>query len=222
MKKPLVCYAWLAASSIIATSPSTALAREVEKCVERAPSVGRSGPGYELLDTARSKVWVTRDWTPEDFGSFRLPFVHRLWRKNGPRARFADQTQVLRSPDCRDDGQYTYMRDFGREFLHVVNIESLDQSHARSHGFVAVHASKYQKLRYSAGFSVPTLIDSDGNRYIALSGPFEISDVPTPSLPEGWRHEWTMLTAPLELVSESSVVVVRADNGVSYQRIEGR
>ena len=186
-----------------------------ELCVSRTPSFDGEGAGYELLNLADGDVWATRNWTPEEYAAFSLPASWVSWYKNDPRFALADRGQFLHSPGC-EDGQYSYMQAFGREFLQVVQLNSMNQSIDDQGLIRKVDLEKYHVLHYSADRMVSILQSPTGERFIGVSRSLDRSaDVPT--LPENWTLTEHLLTEELQVDLLGNVSVLRLDNEDSYQ-----
>ncbi len=186
-----------------------------ELCVPRSPSFDGEGPGYELLNLADGDVWGTRSWTPEEYAAFSLPVSWTFWRKNDPRIALADRGQFLKSPGC-EDGQYSYMQAFDREFLQVVQLNLMSQSIDKQGLIRKINLEKYHVLHYFEGRTVSILQSPTGERFIGVSRSLERSaDIPT--LPEGWTLTEHLLTTELQVDLLGNVSVLRLDNEDSYQ-----
>jgi len=184
-----------------------------ELCVSRPPSFDGEGAGYELLNLADGDVWATRSWTPEEYAAFSFPVSWIFWRKNDPRIALADRGQFLQSPGC-EDGHYSFMQAFDREFLQVVQLKEFptdNQDLIRQ-----VELEKYHVLHYSSGRTVSILQSPIGERFIGVSRSLERS-ADAPTLPEGWKLTEHLLTAELQVDLLGNVSVLRLDNEDSYQ-----
>ena len=184
-------------------------------CIPRPPSFEGEGVGYELLNLADGDVWATRNWTPEEYAAFSFPASWTFWRKNDPRIALADRGEFLQSPGC-EDGQYSYMQAFDREFFQVVQLISTHQS-TDDQGLIRnVELEKYHVLQYSEGRTVSLLQSPTGQRFIGVSKSLEpAADAPT--LPEGWTLTEHLLTADLQVDLLGRVNVLRLNNEDSYQ-----
>ena len=187
-----------------------------ELCVPRPPHFEGEGAGYELIHLAGGEVWATGDWTPEEYAGFSLPFSWTFWLKNDPRIPLADRGTFLRSPGCTEDGQYSYMRAFGRDFLQVVELIAINRP-ADDQGLIRrTELEKYHVLHYSAGRTVSILQSPAGEQFIGVSRSLERS-LETPTLPDGWTLTERRLTAELRVDLLGRVSVLRLDNEDSYQ-----
>ena len=184
-------------------------------CVPRSPAFEGKGAGYELLNLAGGDVWATRTWTPEEYAAFSFPFSWPFWRKNDPRIPLADGGQFLKSPGC-EDGQYSYMWAFDREFLQVVQLISINRSAGDRGSIRTVELEKYHLLHYSAGRTASILQSPTGERFIGVSRSLNRS-VDVPTLPEGWTLTEYRLSAELQVALLGSVSMLRLDNEDSYQ-----
>lgn len=187
-----------------------------ELCVPRSPWFDSEGAGYELLNLAGGDVWATRSWPPEEYAAFSFPVAWTFWRKNDPRLALADRSKFLKSPGC-EDGQYSYMRAFDREFLQVVQLYLMDRSTDGQGLIRKVELEKYHVLHYSAGRTVSILQSPTGERFIGASRSLERS-AKSPTLPENWTLAEHLLTEELRVDLLGRVSMLRLDNEDSYQR----
>jgi hypothetical protein len=186
-----------------------------ELCLPRPPSFDGGGAGYELINLVGREVWATRNWAPEDYANFSFPFSWFFWRKNDPRIALADRGQFLKSPGCTD-GHYSYMRAFGKEFVQVVRLISINNRIDDLGLIRKTELEKYHILHYSAGRKVSILRSPGGERFIRVSRSLErSSDLPT--LPEGWTLTDYLLAEEIQVDLLKRVSVLRMDNKDSYQ-----
>ena len=169
--------------------------------------------GYELINLLTKEVWATGDFTSEEYEAFSPPF---FWMKNDPRIMIADQAEFLKSPGCDEDGQFTYMQKFNKEFLKVVQLKSMNKP-ADSEGLIRrTELEKYHVLTYDSGQNVNIIKNPSGERFIEVSRSLNrYSD--TFTLPEGWILTSQFLEADLQVELLGSVSVLRTDNEDSYQ-----
>lgn len=186
-----------------------------ELCVSRLPSIEGEGAGYELLNLVDGEVWGTRNWTPEEYAAFSLPPSWLSWHKNDPRIVLADRGQFLRSPGC-EDGQYSYMKAFDREFLQVVKLLSMNPSMDDQGLIRQVELEKYHVLNYSAGRTVSILQSPTGQRFIGVSRSLDRT-TDDPTLPQEWTLTEHQLTEDLQVDLVGQVSVLRLNNEDSYQ-----
>lgn len=187
-----------------------------ENCVSRDPAFERRDAGYELIDLTGRRVWLTTEWTPEEYADFSLPLSWVFWRKNDPRVGLPDQSRFLRSPGCESDGQYNYMRDFDREFLQVVRLEKIHRPRD-GHGLIRrIELEKHHALTFAAGRTVSILENPAGEQFISVSRSLDrVAESPT--LPDGWTLTERLLTENLQVDLIGRVSVLRLDNEDSYQ-----
>lgn len=184
-----------------------------QSCVDRAPSFERGGTGYELLDFGRREVWATTQWTPDEFKDFAFPMNWAFWGKNDPRVSQSDGAQFMRSPGCEADGQYSYMRAFGREFVQVVELQDMKRL---GEGARKVTLEKYHRLQFEAGRRLTVLSGPDANQYVCFTETLGRSSTPA-RLPEGWVPRVAELEAPLSVELFGDVIVIRLSNEDSCQ-----
>ncbi len=197
-------------------APVTALQGEREVCATRAPTSGTASVFYEIIDIFYRQVWGTPDFTPDEFAAFAFPYPWLLWQKNDPRVPQPDSAQFLKSPGCGANGQYTYLRAFGKEFLQVVQLISVNEALDAQNLVRRTTLEKYHTLTYNSGRTVNVLNSPTGDRYILVARTANpISPVPT--LPAGWTLSNHVLAAPLNVDLSGTVSVLRTDNEDSYQ-----
>ena len=184
-------------------------------CSTSAPALKNEGAGYELINLVGREVWATRNWTPESFADFSLPFFWFLWQKNDPRILLADDGSFLKSPGCTE-GHYNYMRAFGKKFFQVVRLISVNNRVDEQGLIRRTELEKYHILRYSAGNSVNILFSPEGKRFIGVSKSLENS-LGTPMLPEGWVLKSHILTEEIQVELLGNVSVMRMSNKDAYQ-----
>lgn len=187
-----------------------------EVCVTRQ-SMMKGEVGFELIDLRNREVWLTSDFTTEEFTAFSFPIHWIFWFKNDPRTPLADKGKFLRSPGCSETGQFTYMRAFDKNFLKVVHLEKLNSRSSDGHGLIRrTELEKYHVLTYAAGRTVSILRSSAGDRFIGVSRTAPPPLEP-PTLPEGWTLTKHLLTADVRINLSGNVSVLRMDNEDSYQ-----
>ncbi|MHC4310605.1 MAG: hypothetical protein ACYSSN_11720 [Planctomycetota bacterium] len=187
---------------------------EREPCVSFEPDFSGGEAGYELIDLLNKEVWVTSDFTAEEYAEFSPPL---LWIKNDPRITMGDrQSEFLRSPGCSEPGQFTFMRAFDKNFLKVVQLVSMNTP-VDSQGLIRrTELEKYHLLTYSAGSTVYILHNLTGERFIGVSRSVDRSS-DTFTLPEGWTLTSHVLSTELTVELSGNVSVLRTDNEDSYQ-----
>jgi hypothetical protein len=187
---------------------------ELEPCVLREPGSNDAGAvGYELIDLMTKEVWATSDFTEEEFAALSLPL---FWQKNDPRIMVGDQAEFLQSPGCSEPGRFTYMQAFDKEFVKVVQLDTIDEP-VDSEGLIRrTELEKHHVLTYVAGRTVHILENPDGERFIWVSMSADrASD--TFALPEGWTLSTHVLQADLQVELSGNVSVLRMENEDSYQ-----
>jgi hypothetical protein len=140
---------------------------ELEPCVSWSPDFSGGEVGYELIDLLKKEVWVTADFTAEEYTEFSPPL---LWIKNDPRTMMGDrQSEFLRSPGCSESGQFTYMRAFDKGFLKVVQLVTMNTPVDSQELIRRTELEKYHLLTYAAGSTVYILHNTTGERFIGVS-----------------------------------------------------
>ena len=186
---------------------------ERESCVSQEPDFSEGEAGYELFDLQHKEVWLTLDFTAQEYAEFSPPF---LWVKNDPRVGVADKAEFLRSPGCSDEGQFTYMQAFDKEFLNVVRFMEMNVPTDTQGLIRMIKLEKYHLLTYFSGRTVNILQSPTGERYIEVSRSVDrLSD--TFTLPEGWTLTEQYLETDLQVELSGNVSVLRTDNEDSYQ-----
>jgi hypothetical protein len=79
-----------------------------------------------------------------------------------------DRAEFLRSPGCSDEGQFTYLQAFDKEFLNVVRFIEMNIP-ADTQGLISMtKLEKYHSLTYYSGRTVNILQSPTGERYIEV------------------------------------------------------
>ena len=172
--------------------------------------------GFEFIDIGRMQVWGTMDWTVDEFNDFNLPWHKPLYLKNDPRALFADEGQIRRSPGCAIDGEFNTLQAFGREFRHVVRLISFERIGTGDSRLLNTTLEKYHALTYYAGRTVNVLHSPDGEQYIEVARTAKRAEG-VPSVPEGWQIRTYTLNAELHLELSGLVTNLRTVNDDSFQ-----
>ena len=197
-------------------SAGCATVGEKDSCISRRPDLAGTAAFYELIDLVNLEAWGTPDFTPEEFAEFKPPF---LWRKNQPRGGGGagpDLGEFLKSPGCTQDGTFTYLTVFDREFLNVVKLKSLNGKVDDDGLIRETVLEKYHRLVYVAGRTVSLLESPDGNIYILVSRDIDRTADTFP-VPEGWKLMTRMLEEDLVVELFGDVSVLRTKNEDSYQ-----
>jgi hypothetical protein len=205
---------FLAAILIMVTIPAGCMpVQELEECVSLEPASDGEGAGYELIDLLNKEVWVTADFTAEEYAAFSPPL---LWLKNDPRIMVADGAEFLKSPGCSEPGQFTYMRAYDKGFLNVVQLITLDTP-VDDQGLIRrTELEKYHVLTYFSGRTVSILQGPTGERFIWVARTVDRSPDPV-TLPEGWTLTTHVLQTELPVDLSGNVSVLRTDNEDSFQ-----
>lgn len=204
-------------SLVLAGCQSVAVERE--DCVARAPDFklrpDQPTAFYEFISLYDKEVWGTTDFSPQEFADFSFPLTWPLWWKNDIRTPVAIGGTFLNSPGCAV-GEYTYLRAFGKEFLHVVRLDTIGETLDPDGLVRRTQLNKSHVVRYGKGQSVPILHSPAGDQYIAVSR--NIRPVPNvPTLPAGWQLHAEELRDDLEIRLVGTVSVLRMDNEDSFQ-----
>ena len=216
MRTPIVAGA--AASLAILTFGAVFAFSAPEKkvCIAKAPDVRASGIGCELIDILRGQAWVSTDWTLEAFEAFQPGIFAPHWIKNDPREGVASQTRVLRSPECENEGEFTYRTIFGRSHFHIADLSDRGQRGLTDGALVEGTVAKYHVLQFSTGQSVSFLTSPDGMRFVEVNRPVGWRPAEN-DLPAGWTLQQTTLAAPWDAELLPTVRVLRLADGSSYQ-----
>jgi len=187
-----------------------------EVCIAAVPDAAGQNVGYELIDFMRREAWVTRDWTLQDYAAFTPGPAAFNWSKNNPRQGDAAQTSVMRSPDCDNDGEFTYRAMFDRSFFHIANIVSIGPRHGTNAEIREAGVLKYHRLEFDAGQIVSILRSPDDNLFIRVNRPVGVPQQRA-SLPAGWSVTEVTLHDQWRADLFGRVRVLRLQDGASYQ-----
>lgn len=206
-----ISVAVLSVAGIAALSPP---AKEV--CVARPPLTNTEGIGYELIDVLRRAAWVTTDWTPKAYTAFTPGLTSLNWVKNDPRAGYAAQVSVLRSPGCKTDGAFTYQSRFGRTFFHMADITSMGRRYGPRGEILEVSVTKHHRLHFDSGQSVSILVSEQGQQFVRVNRSV-LAPKDAPDIPDGWSLLDVTLDRPWQVDLFDKVRVLRLNDGTSYQ-----
>jgi hypothetical protein len=174
---------------------------------------GGKRAGYELINLLTKEVWLTTDFTEEEYDLFSPPF---FWIKNDPRIGMSNQAEFLRSPGCDEDGQFTYLQKFDKRFMKVVQLITMNKP-ADNEGLISMtELEKYHLLTYSSGSNISILESPSGERFIEVSRSVNRSS-DTFTLPEGWSLTSQLLQTDIQVELSGIVSVLRTDNEDSFQ-----
>ena len=206
---------YFAALLVMVITLSGCMVGEREDCVYRDPVIGANdeGVGYELIDNQNQEVWLTGDFTLEEFEAYQPPM---MWAKNQPRSGTADGGEFLRSPGCAEDGQYTYLHAIEKEFLNVVKLIDMGSPMDPQGLVTKTVLEKYHVVIFDAGKTVYILEDPEGLQYILVSRDVNrLTD--TFTVPQGWTFTEHLLEEELKVELSENVSVLRVDNEDSFQ-----
>jgi hypothetical protein len=194
---------------------TTGTAQGIEQCVDRAPNAFKGRVGFELIDFARREVWATKDFSPDEFDDLSLPLNMTHWFKNDPRVPLFSSASFLNSPGC-EVGEFTYMKAFDRNFVHVVEINSFTRIGSKDARIRRVELEEYHALTFEAGQIVRLLHSPDGQTFIAVAETLNRSQK-TFAFPDGWFVKDHTLTDDLEVNLFGTISVIRTANEDSFQ-----
>ena len=194
----------------------SAQSAEQTVCVARAPDTLGQRVGYELIDLARREAWVTTDWSLTAYRAFSTGLTSLHWIKNDPRAGFADRAQVLRSPGCAQEGEFTYQTMFGREFFHIADVDDVQPRVLTRGALPQAMVTKYHRLSFAAGQRVSYLVAPDGMAFVGVNRPVEAPGIGG-GLPDGWALQDSTLAQAWDADLAGPVRVLWLADGTSYQ-----
>ena len=213
MKKRILVAFVVLLGLLVAVYFVTQPADERDVCVMREPDLKSENGFFELIDLRRREVWGTPHFETAEYEAFNAPL---LWLKNDPRGGFMDESGFGRSPGCEHNGEFTYRRMYDREFLLVVEIDSINNPLDDDGYLMESTLEKYHQLTYNAGSTLYILNSPEGDRYIGVSQAFERTD-DTPTLPEGWVLTKHLLAKEFYYELYGDMSILRTDNFDSYQ-----
>ena len=174
-------------------------------------------PVHEVFDP-EGGVWLTFDFTPEEYDAIELPDG---WRRNQSRGGVATEDspgpegRFLRSPG-RDDGVYTHREMFGGLWQHMTNIVGFRGFLDDQNLLIASVVQKDHELTWRAGSTITVLTSPAGEHYALISRDARrTSD--TPTIPDDWMLRTFRLEEDLPVRLPFDTTVVRTDNQDSFQ-----
>ena len=176
-----------------------------------------SAKGYELFDLENKIVWLTSEFTDEEFQALELP---PGWIKNdSARVPHFDKGRFVKSPGS--DDKLTTRSMYGHNFLHVCNMLELPHN-ADKYGLIkSATVEKYHEVTYTRGKNIRVLTGPQGNQYMYINSEGERGKE-IPKLPDGWILEEGTLEEDLTVDLSGKVEVLRLSNNDSYQRVFGK
>ncbi|MEL6200824.1 MAG: hypothetical protein AAFR39_00545 [Pseudomonadota bacterium] len=200
--------------ALIATGNS----REIHNCVAKAPSGNGGQVGFELIDIAHWQAWVTLDWTLHEYEKFSPGLLALNIIKNDPRKGFASSMEVIKSPGCEADGEFSYTEAFGRRFFHIADIVKRSKPADDAGLITEARVEKYHQLNFSAGSVISVLLAPNGDQFFGVNEVVRDLFV-APKIPEGWTLYDHIPTESITIDLSGQVRVLRLSNGSSYQAV---
>lgn len=189
----------------------------IATCVRRYWEETAEGDGFELIDNLYRQVWGWNNMTQAQFDAITLRPTWLFWLKNSPRETIA-KGFFVKSPECANDGEYTWKRMYGWNWLNVTNFVSLNEPVDEGGLILRSVMWKYQTFTFAPGSYSAQLTAPDGKKYVLVTrDPTRTTDVST--LPAGWTMSPTY-TLGRELKVElfgKETENFRTSNGDSFQ-----
>ncbi len=205
----------LMAVSIVVTTPagSKILVKDGPSVISKNTS-DESRKGFEVIDLRTKKVWLTADFTTEEFKALKVPL---LWKKmDSVREACFDNSKFLKSPGCKEGGNYNESLMFGREFLHVCKIKEFPKYLDESKLIYITILEKYHEVTFNSGRTIRVLVCPEGKQYIMMTRDLDrTKDIP--ELPDGWELKEGRLSQDLTVVLSGRNEIIRTDNNDSFQ-----
>ncbi|MEL7430407.1 MAG: hypothetical protein AAFN43_10450 [Pseudomonadota bacterium] len=207
----------LAAASVFAVGAFAHFNQPAAKvCVSKKPAIGEQRIGYELIDLMRGEAWVTLDWTLKNYSDYSLGVASWNWIKNEPRIGYGARASILKSPGCRNNGEFTYQHMHGRPFFHIADITDFGFTHGEHNEIRGATVRKHHRLEFELGQTVTFLVSPDQNYFVRVNRPVG-TDERAPKLPEAWSMQDFELKSAWQAELFGHVQVYRVQNGTSFQ-----
>ena len=205
-----------AAASSILKAIFAPKGKVTDTCVRRYWADGE-GEGFELIDQLYKQVWGWNDMTQAQFDEITLRPTWLFWVKNSPREILA-KGFFVKSPECANDGEYTWKTMYGWNWLAVTNFVSLNQPVDEDGLITRSVMWKYQTFTFSPGGHTSQLTSPEGKKYVMVTRDgSRTSD--TSTLPTGWTMS-PLYPISIELKIEllgKETENFRTSNGDSFQ-----
>ncbi len=188
----------------------------IATCVRRYWKEG-DGEGFELIDQLYRQVWGWNDMTQAQFDAITLRPTWLFWVKNSPREILA-RGFFVKSPECANDGEYTWKRMYGWNWLAVTNFVSLNQPVDEGGLITRSVMWKYQTFTFAPGAHTNQLTSPEGKKYVMVTRDGSRTSDTSP-LPSGWTvsPSYTInKTLTVELLGKETENY-RTSNGDSFQ-----
>jgi hypothetical protein len=188
----------------------------IATCVKRYWKEG-DGEGFELIDQLYRQVWGWNDMTQAQFDAITLRPTWLFWVKNSPREILA-RGFFVKSPECANDGEYTWKRMYGWNWLAVTNFVSLNQPVDDEGLLLRSVMWKYQTFTFAPGGHSAQITSPEGKKYVMVTRDgSRTTDAST--LPSGWTMSPTYTLnreLKIELLGKETENF-RTTNGDSFQ-----
>lgn len=148
-----------------------------------------SGSQHTLVNTLEKEIWFNTTQDTAAFSKIKLSPKWLAWRKEGVKAISYQKLSMLRSPGCKQPGEFSQQTAFGLPFVHGLNIL---QSTLELPGtpFRRTQIEAYFEVSFSPKIQLVILQDPDNNRFLKL---WQSQDVERDlsidlksRLPQGW------------------------------------
>ncbi|MFM9133934.1 MAG: hypothetical protein ACKOT0_00610 [bacterium] len=192
----------------------------IDVCVDKpwpAPP-GGDGEGYELIDQLYKQVWGNRTMSREEWDAITLPPTWMFWVKNAPREVASQSGEFMKSPECPEDGLWSYSEFFDHEFMNLTNFIEFNQPLNEEGTWTKSIMWKYHRLNYAKGSQVWYVQDPEGTRYLIVSrDPDRTTE--NPVLMPGWSlsKRYTLTEDFSYDLFGKDISNIRGDNGDSFQ-----
>lgn len=188
----------------------------IKICVTEKPTIGEQRIGYELIDVMRGEAWVTFDWTLDSYSEYSLGITSLNWFKNKPRLGYGARSGILKSPDCANDGEFSYQHMHGRSFFHIADITGIGTTHGENNELRGASVKKFHYLEFGAGQTVTFLVSPDQEFFVRVNRPVG-SEQSEPELPESWSIKDFDLTSAWQAELFDNAQVYQVKDGTSFQ-----
>lgn len=185
-------------------------------CVSERPKIGQQKTGYELIDFIRGEAWVTLDWTLEDYSNYSLGITSLNWFKNAPRISSSARASILKSPDCENNGEFTYQHMHGRSFFHIADIKGIGTTYGENDEIQGANVKKYHKLEFDPGQTVMFLVSPENDYFVRVNSPVRTGENDA-ELPEAWTIQEFDLESAWQVELFEEVQVYQVKDGTSFQ-----
>jgi haloalkane dehalogenase len=171
------------------------------------------GSLLQIVSPNEILTWHNYEMTKEERDALELPAG---WMFNQPRQGEADSSTFAQSPNATTVGEFTEEEHFGYTWRHAATVLERDVVLDDAGLLSGQRVAKSHALTFNEGRTIYILVSPQGERYIRVSRDFDRTSE-TFTLPMGWQLVDAVLPQDVTVQLPPETLVIRTDNGDSFQ-----